>query len=227
MAAAAIPLISSILGSLFSGLAGGKQQSVTTQPNTPPWLQQGQQGWLNQYTNALNQAQLPTFNQGNIASWLQQLNQGTAGAQNKFLQGLASAGGYNSGRASTGLSSIANQNLGEQAKFFSELPMEERNQSNQRLSSLLGAGSSFLHPQIGDTKTESGPGFENSFANNLGLMFTAGGFGAGPFAAKNISPLFSQKSGGLNSINPWNLPTNNNNSSLFNSQFGNIFGTLQ
>ena len=235
MAGFIAPIIGSIIAGLgHSGILGGQQQ----QPVAPPGVAAGQQNWINQYQNALGQAQQPTFNAGNIASWMQQLNKGTAGSQNSFLNALAGAGGLNSGRAATGLSGIQQGRLGNIANFFGTLPMAEREQANQRTSQLLGAGSSFFAPHYGQTQTTTGQPAMGGALTSLGMLGQAGGFGVGPFSQQGLSSLTGLFGGGnpqtvLNNMasnqqgvaqsafNAWanptmnDLPTNTNWNGLF------------
>jgi len=95
-------------------------------------------------SDELGRVQQPIYGEGQQASFLNQLNDLTQGAQTAIGNRFAATGGQRSGSAEDQLTQSELFRGGQASQFFSQLPFLEEQARRQSTSELLGKGLNFV-----------------------------------------------------------------------------------
>ena len=203
--AAAIPLITSLGGAGLTALAGrSKPTTSTTQQQSTsgsstedlnrlieqledPAFSSFRSSLLPLVSQALQKSNEPVYGTGEKASYLSQLNDLTNDSIKSLRGSLAATGGLDSGRLSSGITSLLSGRQKSAADFFGGLPFKEAQAKSERQLPLLQLATSWAgkapisertsgtsRTSSSQTSTGTGqsvgssPGFWGSFGTGLG-----------------------------------------------------------
>jgi hypothetical protein len=218
------PLISGGIGAAMSAFGGSGNQGgmngtssqnssqnidQTTTQSEDPYFSAFRKAITGQIGEGLQRADKPAYGDTEKASVLSDINDLTQSSIASLRRHLGGTGGLSSGRLAAGVGDATNERNSQASKFLAQIPLMNRQYSDNQRNQLLQLGAGFAGPALRSTHTtgtttgktdgsfsqqQQGPSFLKGLMGNLGGLGAYDSGSGGPLS-QIFGNLFKGKAG--------------------------------